>query len=312
MKKLRKVFAFALLIALLLSLNVVAFADDTTYLVRVYAGNKGTVSGGEVIEATVKAGEKFNFSLSSVAVTDDKYYARGIREAGLDNAMVYAGENVSITINEDVDFVVAYGMKSTAVTYTVNYRSNNGTTLAPSQTYYGNVGDKPVVAHIYVDGYQPQAYNLTKTLSENEAENVFTFTYTQAATTTVITPVVPGNGQQNNQNWNNQNWNNQNNPNTPAVQPGQNAQGANQGGAANNTQPQPQTENTTPAEPEEIIDLDVPLAAPDAEHDAQSAQTQAHKRTVGVYIAALLGIAAALAALALLMLRRNRKENEND
>ena len=311
MKKLRKVFAFALLIALLLSLNVVAFADDTTYLVRVYAGNKGTVGGGEVIEATVKAGEKFNFSLSSVAVTDDKYYARGIREAGLDNAMVYAGESVSITINEDIDFVVAYGMKSSAVTYTVNYRSNNGTTLAPSQTYYGNVGDKPVVAHIYIDGYQPQAYNLTKTLSENEAENVFTFTYTQAATTTVITPVVPANGQQNNQN-----WNNQNNPNTPAVQPGQNAQGANQGtnqgGVANNTPTQPQTENTTPAEPEEIIDLDVPLAAPDADSDAQSAQNQAHKRTVGVYIAALLGVAAALAALALLMIRRNRKENEND
>ena len=34
-----------------------------------------------------------------------------------------------------------------------------------------------MVAYHYIEGYQPQAYNLTKTLSKNEAENVFTFVY---------------------------------------------------------------------------------------------------------------------------------------
>ncbi|MCI8930475.1 MAG: hypothetical protein HFI00_13665, partial [Lachnospiraceae bacterium] len=40
---------------------------------------------------------------------------------------------------------------------------------------------KPVVAFLYVEGYVPQAYNLTKTLSKNEAENIFTFVYSPAA-----------------------------------------------------------------------------------------------------------------------------------
>ena len=58
-------------------------------------------------------------------------------------------------------------------------RIRRGTPLLESQTFYGAVGDRPVVAFQYVDGYQPQAYNLTGTLSSNEAENVFTFTYTE-------------------------------------------------------------------------------------------------------------------------------------
>ena len=37
--------------------------------------------------------------------------------------------------------------------YTVNYVDENGNELAPSRTYYGNVGDRPVVAYLYMDGY---------------------------------------------------------------------------------------------------------------------------------------------------------------
>ena len=44
-----------------------------------------------------------------------------------------------------------------------------------------------MVAYHYIEGYQPQAYNLTKTLSANEAENVFTFVYQPVPEDTVTT-----------------------------------------------------------------------------------------------------------------------------
>ena len=68
------------------------------------------------------------------------------------------------------------------VAYTVNYEDEQGNKLAESQTFYGNVGDKPVVAYRYIEDYVPQALSLTKTLSDNEAENVFTFKYAPGAT----------------------------------------------------------------------------------------------------------------------------------
>lgn len=43
------------------------------------------------------------------------------------------------------------------------------------ETAEGNV--VPVAAFRYIEGYEPRAYNLTKTLVSNEAENVFTFVY---------------------------------------------------------------------------------------------------------------------------------------
>ena len=80
----------------------------------------------------------------------------------------------------------------------MNYQDANGKTLADSQTFYGNAGDKPVVAYKYIENYIPQALALTKTLSDNESENVFTFTYTPGETdrivetTTTVTTIVPG------------------------------------------------------------------------------------------------------------------------
>lgn len=101
-------------------------------------------------------------------------------------------------VKGDADYVVAYGIKGNMVAYTVNYQDASGKSLAESQTFYGNVGDKPVVAYRYVENYIPDALALTKTLSNNESENVFTFTYKPGATdrvvttTTTITTTVPG------------------------------------------------------------------------------------------------------------------------
>lgn len=169
------------LAALLLFLQTAgagALAADETYQIRIFAGNVGaTVSGGTVLQLTGTYGENITFDPSWVTLpSDSPYYVRGVRKSGLDNNTV---SNNVIHVTEDADYVVAYGIRGNLVSYTVNYVDQAGNVLAPSQTYYGNAGDKPVVAYLYVDDYLPQAYNLTRTLSENEAGNVFTFVYTE-------------------------------------------------------------------------------------------------------------------------------------
>ncbi|MCR2019592.1 hypothetical protein NSB04_07520, partial [Blautia pseudococcoides] len=126
-----------------------------------------------------------------------KYYVKGVRISGRDNNSL---ETSAFHVNGDRDFVVAYGIQGDMVGYTVNYHDADGNELAPSRTYYGNVGDKPVVAYLYMENYTPQALALTKTLVSNEAENVFTFVYSPVTTetvtvpgeTTTVTTVVPG------------------------------------------------------------------------------------------------------------------------
>lgn len=192
----------------LLSVSVIATAPAVsamaaqttpyTYKVTLSAGNKGTIDGKQKVEeVNLTAGSTVSFDLNDIQVTDEKYYVKGIRLSGRDNAEALAAP--AFSVNGDADYVVAYGIKGEQVAYTVQYQDADGKELAESQTFYGNVGDKPVVAYRYIENYIPQALALTKTLSENEADNVFTFTYAPGETnqvvetTTTITTVVPGN-----------------------------------------------------------------------------------------------------------------------
>lgn len=199
MKKYKKLFVSLLAAAVLTvgSAFSVMAADTYTYKVTVYAGNKGTIDGQEQKEITgLSLGSQVILDVNSVKVTDDKYYVKGFRLSGRDNEEALA--TPTIDVDGDVDYVVAYGIKGDMVAYTVNYQDANGKTLADSQTFYGNAGDKPVVAYKYIENYIPQALALTKTLSDNESENVFTFTYTPGETdrivetTTTVTTIVPG------------------------------------------------------------------------------------------------------------------------
>lgn len=203
----------------------VAYAQEYTYQVTFYSGNQGTFAGsdglsvdnrasgsqyqidrqdGEITVSGLKAGDIVSFDVQAGDVAmgeDSKYYVRGVRQSGRDNDTV---QTSAFRVTGDEDYVVAYGIRGNQAAYTVNYQDAQGNELAPSRTYYGNVGDKPVVAYLYVDGYTPQTLALTKTLSENEAENVFTFVYTPVPTevvtvpgdtvtnTTVVTETVPG------------------------------------------------------------------------------------------------------------------------
>ena len=89
-------------------------------------------------------------------------------------------------VNGDQDYVVAYGIPGELAEYTVNYVDATGNKLADSRTYYGNVGDEPVIAYLYIDGYIPDNYNQTGTLVSDVSKNVFNFVYSPASTTAGI------------------------------------------------------------------------------------------------------------------------------
>ena len=207
MKKMYKIatslLAFCFLIGMV---PMQAKAEEYRYQVTIYSGNQGdfsgtaglTVNGADysisntadaIVIKDLNPGDTVSFEPRAGAVamdSDSKYYIQGIRVSGRDNNSAVLES--SFKVDEDVEYVVAYGIKGNQVAYTINYQDANGNQLAESQTFYGNVGDKPVVAYAYVDGYTPEYRNLTKTLSANAAENVFTFTYLPNETVTVTTP----------------------------------------------------------------------------------------------------------------------------
>lgn len=184
MKIFKKSVVFLLALCLAGSLSVNAKAAEKkkyTYTVRFYSGAQGTFGGKQIITySNLKEGDRVTFRQSDVKLENgSKYYIRGIRESGRDNNTVSPQSSFEVT--GDQDYVVAYGIRGNSVGYTVRYVDEDGNQLLPDETYYGNVGDRPVIAYQYIEGYLPQAYNLTGTLSQNEAENVFTFTYTPIA-----------------------------------------------------------------------------------------------------------------------------------
>ena len=202
MKMWKKLLASVIIGTMLYSLSVcnvfAAPVDEAayTYKVTIYAGNQGEFSGTEGLvinnpDAVVtRAGNKITISglnygdeVSYTAQTDvkldasSKYYVKGIRLSGRDNDTVAAA---AFLVRGDADYVVAYGIKGDLVSYTVNYHDESGKELLPSETFFGNVGDKPVVACKYVSGYAPKASGLTKTLKQDVSENVLTFIYKSA------------------------------------------------------------------------------------------------------------------------------------
>lgn len=179
--------------------------EGSRYTATVYGGNQGTVNGEDSVTlGPVALGETVDFSELTVEVpAGSKYYAKGVRLAGLDNVrsdknrngQTTAGELTimaatvqtdgrltgTATITEDTDFVVAYGILANRVAYTVTYTDSDGNELAPARTFFGDIGDVPATAPVYVEGYLPDASLLTKTLVEDESQNVFPFVYARLA-----------------------------------------------------------------------------------------------------------------------------------
>lgn len=184
--KISKIYSKVLV--LLLALCVIGSMDLTaraassdekeTYTVRLFSGAHSTlINGSEMMSYEVAYDSPLPFSTRDVVQlgVESKYYVKDIRESGKDNAETL---DEGYRVREDRDYVVTYGVLGNSVSYTVQFQTEDGTDLAPPETYYGNIGDRPVVAFLYIDGYLPQAYNLTGTLQSDPAANVFTFVYT--------------------------------------------------------------------------------------------------------------------------------------
>ena len=299
-----------LIMALLLCMTVqTAFAaeggneKEYTYTVTLSAGNQGTfngtggvhviggsaqISGGDAIRITgLRAGDVVVLDATAGMVdlkNGDKYYIKGVRESGRDNNTV---ADSAFTVTKDAEYVVAYGIQGDMVSYTVNYQDGGGNELAPSRTYYGAVGDKPVIAYQYIEGYRPDAYNLTKTLGKNEADNVFTFTYTQSI---VQQPAAGGEGTEGGTDAGAPGT-----PGTPAT-PGTTAGGAGTAAAAAGTVETPTAENTDEEVPQGTVDLD-DEDTPKANIDASDSDTVRNPSPVPI----VLGIMVAVIALGALI-----------
>lgn len=238
MKMGKKLLSLAGIVCLLISVlpaevQAAAGGESTkpagyTYTVRIYAGNQGTFTdqvqlwvdhskSGNTQESQVEVGKglitvsglkkddiiTLDLQEDSLRLNEEnRYYVKGIRQSGRDNSTTATSV---FRVDRDADYVTAYGVRGDMAAYTVNYQDSSGNELLPSGRYYGNIGDKPVVAYKYKEGYEPEVTALTRTLTENEAENVFTFIYHQAErgvtvresgtpgiTTTTITEILPG------------------------------------------------------------------------------------------------------------------------
>ncbi len=201
MKRLFKYFLAALVVITgVFSQTADAKAFSYTYTVSFSAGGQGSINGGVQVRKASGNGASVSVSAKgdkiivtgleygdviscdaqgSVALNENsKYYVKGIRLSGRDNNTVAQS---AFLVSGDQDYVVAYGIPGELAEYTVNYVDTDGNKLAESRTYYGNVGDEPVIAYLYIDGYIPDSYNQTGKLSSNASENVFNFVYSRAA-----------------------------------------------------------------------------------------------------------------------------------
>lgn len=184
MKKRSMITVLVLTFLLFISCFSSVFAEPYDYTVTIYAGKQGAFSDGSKVKTvTVSQGEDVDIAKLAAEkgfkVTNNEYYCRGFRETGHDNDE--SPSLVAFKADEDVSYEAAYGIKGGMVKYIVQYVDADGNALAGSDEYYGMVGDKPVVSYHYIDGYQPKAYNLTKTLKADESQNVFKFSYVKNA-----------------------------------------------------------------------------------------------------------------------------------
>ena len=193
MKKMKVLAGFLLTLILALGLTVAAYAYD--YEVTVSSGSNGTVTNGSETGAQLKATVAYNGLLTIGETagywgkpTDARYYFKGFHVSGQEDPVISSGD---ITIEKDTVLVATYGVVGQMVNYTVNYQDAAGATLYPTETLIGNVGDTPVVAFRYVDGFRPRDLTLSQALDEDATKNVFTFVYDPAPEEVIVGPAGP-------------------------------------------------------------------------------------------------------------------------
>ena len=195
MKTIKKIFASLLTMGMLFT-SLPVMAEGYTYTVTVSPGNHTIEGLSDTATFTSYAyGSEFNVNdyIGKVATETDsegnkvEYRVLGARVAGKDNK--YTQATFKITGNTDLVLTYVQNDTSNMTSYTVRYVDQDGNKLLDDEFHKdaGIISTSPVIPYKAIDGYIPQAYNLTKTLTENVDENVFTFRYTPS-TVTVVTP----------------------------------------------------------------------------------------------------------------------------
>ncbi len=312
---------------------------DDDEKVEFYVPYNGTVTfeqavedGEQIIKATAE-GKTYTLRLNTKIEGAAKFFCKGFHVSGIETV-----KNGPQTIEKDMVYVASYGMKGRIVSYTAKFVDAAGAQKAEPKTYYGNIGDKPVITCEYIEGYVPNAIQMTGTLVDpnnlpdgwppERVPNEFTFvyhpadtvpggggggttgeggyTYTDEGTQIVYLPGTGGGGNAGG----NAGGNQQNgvNPNNAAPANQQNAADAN----ATDQNPADQA-NQGPADIIDLDDTDVPLAnvtspAPDNQQTVVNNKPGLNVVWTLALIFSGLGIIALIAILIMLM-KRKRKEN---
>ena len=225
-----------------------AMADEPYHYTITLSAGDGTFSDGSSEKTFTQNDGALNLEqyIATVEPVSDRYYVKGTALAGHDELISPLITNVTA----DQHYVIVYGVAKDQVSYRVSYLDTNGQQLLPDTILYGNVGDKPVAAYKYIEGYLPQTSSITKTLSNNESDNVLTFVYEHIASTTMSSN-APGENLSSMQN---------NTPETTQIQAAANEELLNEDGLPL-------------AKPTEIIDLDDnenPLASSEQSSNSDS------------------------------------------
>ncbi len=336
--KYRKLSLLSLLIAVLLMSSFPTHAAEKyTYTVRIFSGAQGTFSsagasangvsgsvqsgGSVVVYSGLKQGDRVTFNRNSIKLKDaDKYYVMEMRESGKDNYDGAHPQRASVNVSGDQDYVVAYGIKGNTVACTINYQDKNGKALRESDTYYGNVGDEPVFASQYVDGYKPDSYN--KIVKLADSGNKVTFVYSKIAKASSNSGSSSGSGNQSTSTGTTTNNGTgtgtgtgttaTGRPNTTAGTGTQNAAAQNNttaNNAADNTASQAENNGNETNEPSELTDIEgneVPYAS-GPEDDAEEAEEE-HSSKTPLIVTAICAAALLAGVIAFFLIRKKRSE----
>ncbi len=321
MKKLHAIgILLCTLIIFLFQGKMVTSAAEYSYTVRIYTGNQGTITDSADVTVASKNPSQVNIAQDGTKIVitglsyedrvtynaqkavhmeaTSKYYVRGFRLSGRDNGTI--AKYASFVVTESQDYVVAYGIKGELTQYTVTFTDGQGNTLAPSQTYYGNVGDQPVMAYNYIEGYAPSARNISRELAADASKNVFEFVYTQrtgevAPNPPVVNPIAENPTAENPAV----------NPEGPAAQQAnvvniENANALNPEGVDNPAGEQQEEEINQGAD---IDEPEVPRASnPDTEITEDKVPLAGRVAENGMLVPIIVGAVAALALIAMLVL----------
>lgn len=267
MKMLKKVLcALALAVMGLWLVATPALADDGPYqyTVRVFAGNQGTLTGLTQQTYTYNPANPTEINVVDVfgkpEVNDPtKYYFKYYRIAGQDDNL--SNLKAVVVVDHDIDLIASYGAVGDMETVTIQFVVQGTGQVLGTRDVQGKVNDRIVEGYEYFEGYRPLYRNITGIVPAGGA--TWTLEYvpveagegTETVTTQTVyvdggTTVIPGGG----------------GTTTGGTATG-GAAGTTEGGAAGTTEGgAAATTPTTPAAPptQEILDVDNPLASPDA------------------------------------------------